>query len=106
MNRLQQIIRLYCQGTEIKPFSGRTYSLREQFEEVEREALVKLKPLRYGVNKQVMVTVMKNGYVCLGEDIHYYSVPYNYIGKKSKGLIYFYCSKNLLPIYPDRFSPP
>lgn len=31
-----------------------------------------------------MVTVMKNGYIRLGEDIHYYSVPYLYIGKKVK----------------------
>ena len=69
-----------------KPFSGRTYSRREQFEEVEREALGPLNPLRYEVNKQVMVTVMKNGYIRLGEDIHYYSVPYNYIGKKVKVL--------------------
>jgi transposase len=69
-----------------KPFSGRTYSRREQFEEIERDALGGLNPLRYEVNKQVMVTVMKNGYVRLGEDIHYYSVPYNYIGKKVKVL--------------------
>jgi transposase len=69
-----------------KPFSGRTYSRREQFEEIERNALGQLNPLRYEVNKQVMVTVMKNGYVRLGEDIHYYSVPYNYIGKKVKVL--------------------
>lgn len=32
-----------------KPFSGRTYSRREQFEEVEREALGQLNPLRYEV---------------------------------------------------------
>ena len=25
---------------------------------------------------------MKNNYICLGEDKHYYSVPYRYIGKK------------------------
>jgi hypothetical protein len=65
---------------------GEPTSSGKQFEEVEHEALVKLKPLRYGVIKQVMVTVMKNGYVCLGEDIHYSSVPYNYIGKKVKVL--------------------
>ena len=69
-----------------KPFSGRNYSRREQFEEVEREALGPLNPIRYEVHKQVMVTVMKNGYVRLGEDIHYYSVPYTYIGKKVKVL--------------------
>jgi len=69
-----------------KPFSGRSYSRREQFEEVEREALGALNPIRYEVHRQVMVTVMKNGYIRLGEDIHYYSVPYTYIGKKVKVL--------------------
>ncbi|WP_438268971.1 IS21 family transposase [Pedobacter polysacchareus] len=69
-----------------KPFSGRSYSRREQFEEIEREALSVLNPIRYEVHKQVMVTVMKNGYIRLGEDIHYYSVPYTYIGKKVKVL--------------------
>jgi len=78
-----------------KPFSGRSYSRREQFEEIEREALTPLNPLRYEVNKQAMVTVMKNGYVRLGEDIHYYSVPYNYIGKKVK-LLY---TSGLVKIY-------
>lgn len=67
-----------------KPFSGRTYSRREQFEDVERDTLGSLNPLRYEVKKQSIVTVMKNGYIRLGEDIHYYSVPYKYIGKKVK----------------------
>lgn len=67
-----------------KPFSGRSYSRREQFEEIEREALSALNPIDYQIHKQVMVTVMKNGYIRLGEDIHYYSVPYTYIGKKVK----------------------
>jgi transposase len=67
-----------------KPFSGRTYSRRDQFEDIEREALGPLNQLRYQIKKQSMVTVMKNGYIRLGEDIHYYSVPYTYIGKKVK----------------------
>lgn len=66
------------------PFCGRNYSRREQFEEIECDVLRSLNPLRYEVKKQVLVTVMKNSYVSLGEDIHYYSVPYNYIGKKVK----------------------
>lgn len=69
-----------------KPFSGRSYSRREQFEEIEREALGLLNPIRYELHQQVMVTVMKNGYIRLGEDIHYYSVPYTHIGKKVKVL--------------------
>lgn len=69
-----------------KPFSGRTYSRRDQFEDIEREVLGALNPLRYEIKKQTIVTVMKNGYVRLGEDVHYYSVPYKYIGKKVKVL--------------------
>jgi transposase len=78
-----------------KPFSGRSYSRREQFEEIERESLGVLNPLRYEVHKQVMATVMRNGYVRLSEDIHYYSVPYHYIGKKVK-LLY---TSSLVKIY-------
>jgi len=68
------------------PFKGRSYSRREQFEEVERSALQPLPAYRYECKQQQVVTVMKNGHVCLGADKHYYSVPYRYIGKKVKVL--------------------
>jgi transposase len=63
---------------------GRNYSRRLQFEEVERHTLQPLPPLHYEFKKQHYATVMKNGHVCLGEDKHYYSVPYRFIGKKIK----------------------
>jgi transposase len=66
------------------PFSGRNYSRREQFEEIEREMLGKLNPFRYQIKEQSIVTVMKNGHVRLSKDAHYYSVPYQYIGRKVK----------------------
>lgn len=66
------------------PFSKRDYGRREQFEDIERSALGKLNPFRYELKEQAIVTVMKNGYVRLSKDVHYYSVPYNYIGKKVK----------------------
>ncbi len=37
---------------------------------------------RYELKNKRVATVSKNNYVCLGEDKHYYSVPYHYIGKK------------------------
>jgi transposase len=67
-----------------KPFKGRNYSRRQQFVEVEQEALQPLPAYRYEFKQQAVVTVMKNGHVCLGVDKHYYSVPYRYIGKKVK----------------------
>ena len=41
------------------------------------------------------MTVLKNGHVCLGEDKHYYSVPFAYISKKVK-IIY---SRTSVEIY-------
>ena len=64
--------------------TGRNYSRREQFEEVERSTLLALPKLRYELKKHQYVTVMKNGHVSLSADKHYYSVPYKYIGKKVK----------------------
>lgn len=66
------------------PFSKREYGCREQFEDIERSALGKLNLFRYALKEQAIVTVMKNGYVRLSKDVHYYSVPYNYIGRKVK----------------------
>jgi transposase len=68
------------------PLKGRTYSRKQQFEEIERCALMPLPMLRYELKKPLYVTVMKNGHVSLSADKHYYSVPYRFIGKKVKML--------------------
>jgi transposase len=65
-------------------FKGRDYSRRQQFEELEKHTLKSLPQFRYECKQQLLVTVMKNGHVCLGADKHYYSVPYRFIGKKVK----------------------
>lgn len=58
-----------------KLLTNRNYSHRSYFEEIEREVLGQLTPIRYQIKKHVMATVGKDGYVRLGKDIHYYSVP-------------------------------
>jgi len=92
LESLNTAIRTELEHHNNTPFSGRTYSRREQFEEIEREMLGKLNPFRYEIKEQSIVTVMKNGYVRLSKDAHYYSVPYHYIGKKVKIL---YTSKDV-----------
>ncbi len=67
-----------------KLLKGRHYSRRMQFEEVERKTLNPLPQLKYEHKQQVFATVMKNGHVSLSIDKHYYSVPYQHIGKKVK----------------------
>jgi transposase len=75
--------------------SGRNYSRRQLFEEIERAALMPLPALRYELKKQLFATVAKNGHAALGPDKHYYSVPYRFIGKKVK-LLY---SRHTVEIY-------
>ena len=65
-------------------FSRRAYSRRLLFEEIEAHTLGILPQERFEIKKQTLVKVIMNGHVCLGEDKHYYSVPYQYIGKKVK----------------------
>ncbi len=64
-------------------FTARSYSRRQQFEELEKDALLSLPVLRYELRRQASATVMKNGHIHLSVDRHYYSVPYQYIGKKT-----------------------
>jgi transposase len=67
-----------------KLMQGRPYSRRMLFEEIEREALQPLPEHRFEIRHKKVATVMKNNHVNLSEDRHYYSVPYEYIGKKVK----------------------
>lgn len=78
-----------------RSFSGRPYSRRQLFDETEKTALQPLPLRRYEVRRRKVATVMKNNYVYLGEDKHYYSVPYRFIGKKVT-LLY---SQSLVDIY-------
>lgn len=61
-------------------------SRREQFEQLERQALQALPKLPYQLMQARMCTVMTNSHVCLAEDKHYYSAPHQFMGKKVKVL--------------------
>lgn len=67
-----------------RPMTNRKYSRRSYFEDIEKDTLGALNPIRYQIKKHVMATVGRDGYVRLKEDIHFYSVPYIYINKKLK----------------------
>jgi transposase len=76
-------------------FTGRAYSRRALFDEIEAHTLGVLPQERFEIKKQSIVKVIMNGHACLGEDKHYYSVPYQHIGKKVK-LVY---SNNTVEIF-------
>ncbi len=64
--------------------TNRPYSRRVLFEDIERQTLHPLPTFPYEFKRQQHATIAINGYVCLKEDKHYYTVPYQYIGKKVK----------------------
>ena len=84
LEELNAAIKIALEAHNNKLLTERSYSRRQQFEEVEKTTLQPLPQYRYELKKQHLATVMKNGHVCLGADKHYYSVPYRYIGKKVK----------------------
>lgn len=75
--------------------SGRPYSRLQMFIETEASTLQSLPVRPYEIKRRKVVTVMKNNFVGLGEDKHYYSVPYRFIGKKVT-LLY---SQSLVEVY-------
>lgn len=84
---LEELNEALWQAMEVhnnKKLTGRPYSRRELFEEIERSVLGPLSQLPYEFKRQQYSTVSTNGHICLKEDKHYYSVPYGYIGKKVK----------------------
>jgi transposase len=73
-------------------FTGKAYSRKDLFDEIEAHKLSLLPQERYEIKQQSIATVMQNGHVMLSQDKHYYSVPYQYIRKKVKLL---YSSKSV-----------
>ena len=63
-------------------FRGRSYSRTSLFKEVESQTLDPLPSKRYELKDYANGTVHKNSHIYLSKDKHYYSAPYQYIGKK------------------------
>ena len=63
-------------------FQGRDYSRQHLFLSIERSELKPLPVARYDFKEYMTTKVQYNYYVYLKEDKHYYSVPFQYIGKR------------------------
>lgn len=80
LESLNAAIRVALELHNNAPLTGRTYSRREQYEEIERDCMRPLNPIRFELKERHIATVMKNGHIRV--ENHYYSVPCKYIGKK------------------------
>jgi transposase len=79
---LNQAIGIALEEHNTRPLKNRPYSRRQLFEETERHTLNPLPLHKYELKHRIIATVMKNNYVNLTEDKHFYSVPYHFIGKR------------------------
>ena len=84
LQQLNEAIWMHLDQHNDTKMKGRPYSRNQKFIELEKHTLQPLPLMRYEFKRRAIVTVMKNGHVCLNEDKHYYSVPFKYIGKKVK----------------------
>ncbi|MHC5362366.1 IS21 family transposase [Myroides sp. LJL110] len=70
-------------------FQKKTFSRRELFEQEEKMHLQPLPTSPFVTKNYTKAKVQKNYHVVVGEDWHYYSVPYRYIGRQVRIL---YCA--------------
>jgi transposase len=68
------------------PFQRRDMSRRELFNEIEKNELQPLPAERYEIKHFQVSRPEFNHHIYLKEDKHYYSVPYQYTGKKVKAI--------------------
>jgi len=69
-----------------KPYKNTAYSRWYFYDSQEQALLRALPPEPFSPKKVVLLTVQRNYHVQLSEDHLYYSVPYQYVGKKVKVL--------------------
>lgn len=81
LSELNAEIRKHLHVLNHTPLTGKDCSRAQQWE-MEKNTLQPLPENRFEMRKIKQVTVMKNGHVYLTEDQHYYSVPYELIGRK------------------------
>ena len=83
LNELNGLIGQHLVAFNDAALTGKQCSRTDQWM-MEQSSLHPLPETGYEMRKVKQVTVMKNGHVYLNEDQHYYSVPYELIGKKLK----------------------
>lgn len=86
LKALNLSIRTYVDALNLHPYKGSGYCRRDLFNAEEASTLLPLPSHLFAPKNCVQATVQRNYHVLLGEDKHYYSVPFSYTGKKVKVL--------------------
>ena len=75
----------------------RPYTREERFFAQERELLGELPSSIYEVKNYAEITVQPTGLVYISKDKHYYSVPYQFVGRKAKVIF----TRSVVKVYVD-----
>lgn len=84
LKELNAMIRIELEALNARNFKGKDYSRNDVFQKHEQPLLRPLPSNMFEVKKTVLAKVQKNYHIILGEDMHQYSVPWRYSGKKIK----------------------
>lgn len=84
LEQINQDILIHLEVHNSAKLTGENYSRRQQFTELEAQALQPLNPYLFELMTTQLSTVNKYGHVLLSVDKRYYSVPFKLIGKRLK----------------------
>lgn len=109
LEELNATIQQHLSASNDTPLTGMETSRADRWK-IEQPSLQLLPEKKYEMRKIKLATVMKNGHVFLTEDQHYYSVPYQLIGKKlklqySRSLVELYLNYELVASHKRIRSP-
>lgn len=79
---LNEAIFVHLERLNDKPYKRTPHSRKYYYERNEKQTLKPLPPLPFYSKKVAQLTVQRNYHIQLSEDRRYYSVPYQYVGKK------------------------
>ena len=97
LQELNQAIRQRLEMVNNAPFQRMEISRRELFNEIEKSELQPLPAERYEIRHYQISRVEFHHHIYLKEDKHYYSVPYQYTGRKVKTIY----TARMVEIYHD-----
>ena len=87
LEELNRLIRKWLDILNLKPYKGSCESRRDIFVREEQSLLKSLPETPYLLKKCKQAIVQRNYFIELPDNHHYYSIPYEYVGKKV--LVYY-----------------
>lgn len=86
LEQLNAAIREKLEELNHRKYQGSAYSRWQLYREREQDLLIPLPTEGFKLKKVVQATVQRNYHIQLSEGRHYYSVPYQWVGRKVKVL--------------------